>query len=205
MKLDLRFASLFFVLISISAGADTVRFNLNTSAFIGSNQGAGDNVGVTLSGQGVGTFAMGGTPTFWFDCCEQIYFPGQQGLGPTSIFWDTASMQIGSTGYDFDHFDLDPGFIDAPYIRFPTNGKDFNVIFPWTPSLSGIILSNCPTTGCGFDFEGKTGNVKLTFIYFDGAYYPGGSSFTTVPEPSTLMLLATGIAVAAFRKFRYSA
>jgi PEP-CTERM motif len=203
MKLVPRIISIVFVLISISAFADTIRFNLNSNVLIGPNEGAGDNVGVILSGQGVGISALGGTPTFWFDSGQQ-YFPGEQGLGPTTIFWDTASLNIGSTGYGFDQFDLDPTFLDVPGITFPTNGKNFTVTLPWAWALSGTIISNCPKSGCGFLLVGKPGKLNFSFFFADGVYYASSASFTTVPEPGTFALMVIGIGVVGWRSFRYS-
>ncbi len=203
MKLVPRIISIAFVLISISAFADTIRFNLNSNVRIGPNQGAGDNVGVTLSGQGVSIFALGGTPTYWFDS-DQLYFPGDQGLGETTIFWDTAFLKIGSTGYEFDQFDLNPTFLDVPRITFPTNGKNFTVTVPWAWALSGTIISNCPKSGCGFLLAGKPGKLNFSFVFADGVYYASSASFTTVPEPGTFALMAVGIGVVGWRRFRYS-
>jgi hypothetical protein len=201
MKFVLRIIPTIVVLISISAFADTIRFGLNTNVAIGPNEGVGDNVGVTLSGQGVFIFALGGTPTSWFDT-GQPYFPGEGGLGPTSIFWDTANLQIGSTLYEFDQFDLAPTGLNAPNITFPSNGKDFTVSFPWTPELFGTINSNCPSSGCNFDFVGKPGTVRLSFFFLDGTYYANTASFTTIPEPGTLTLIGIGIGVVGWRRFK---
>jgi hypothetical protein len=194
MKLVLRILPTVLVLISITAFADTIRFNLNSNVGIGPNDGAGDNVGVTLFGQGVSIFALGGTPFPWFDLGQQ-YFPGDSGLGPTEIFWDTGSLQIGSTGWDFDQFELSPGFLNAPAITFPTNGKDFTVTFPWAWELDGTIDPNagCPSSGCNFLFVGQPGTLSFSYFFFDGAYYASSASFST-PEPGTLGLLAVGLA-----------
>jgi hypothetical protein len=199
MKRILGILPTFFVLISISAFADTIRFNLNSNVSMGPNEGAGDNVGVLLSGKGVGIFALGGTPTGWFDFPQQ-YFPGDQGLGPTTIFWDTASLQIGSTLYDFDQFDLAPTFLNVPGITFPSNGKDFTVTTPWAWDLSGTINTNCPSSGCNFEFVSKPGKLSFSYAYSDGAYYARSASFTTTPEPCTLSLIAIGIGAVGWRK-----
>jgi PEP-CTERM motif len=202
MKLVPRIISIAFVLISISAFADTIRFNLNSNVQMGINVGAGDNVGVLLSGQGVSIFAIGGTPFFWFG--SDPYFPGDGGLGPTTIFWDTAGLQIGSKSYDFDQFGLAPTELNAPSITFPTNGKNFTVTVPWAWALSGTIISNCPKSGCGFFLAGKPGKLNFSFVSYDGVYYASSASFTTVPEPGTFALMAVGIGVVGWRRFRYS-
>ena len=198
MKLVLRIIPTVLVLISTSAFADTIRFNLNTDVDMGPNEGAGDNVGVTLSGQGVFIFALGGTPTGWLEN-DQQYFPGEQGLGPITIFWDSAGLGIGSSVYDFDQFDLAPTNLDAPFITFPTNGKDFIVRFPWTWSFEGTINANCPSSGCDFLLVGKPGKLSFTYIYVD---FAGPTSFVTTPQPGTLTLIAIGIGAVGWRKFR---
>jgi hypothetical protein len=206
MKLALRIIPIVFVLISTTAFADTIRENLDASVGIGPNQGFGDNVAVRLFGQGVSIFAEGGTPLGFFDCCDP-YFPGDQALGPTTIFWDTAGLQIGSTGYDFDQFDLFPtDLAPFPSITFPTNGKDFTVTVPgWAWELDGTIIppTDCPSSGCNFSFLSKPGNLSFSFSFFDGAYFAGPASFT-VPEPGTLALLVIGIGAVGWRKFRSS-
>jgi hypothetical protein len=200
MKLVRRILPAVFALISITAFADTTRFNLNSYVAIGPNAGAGDNVFVNLFGQGVSIGTLGGTLTGWFDL-GQLYFPGDPGLGPTTIEWDTASLQIGSTLYDFDQFDLSFTDLEAPGITFPTNGKDFTVSFPWTWELDGTILeggssnTTCPSSGCNFLFVGQPGTLSLSYVYVPsfGAYVTGSASFST-PEPGTLGLMAAGFA-----------
>jgi hypothetical protein len=207
MKLVLRILPTVFALISITAFADTTRVDLNANVLIGANVGAGDNVLVNLSGQGVSIFAIGGTPRGFFDCCDP-YFPGDHALGPTTIFWDTAGLQIGSTGYDFDQFDLSFTDLEAPMITFPTNGKDFTVSFPWTWELDGTIGANsnttCPSSGCNFSFVSEPGTLSFSFTFdphFGGVYFAGPASFST-PEPGTLGLMAAGLAgiLAVFKR-----
>jgi hypothetical protein len=204
MKLIARIISLSFLLVSISTFADTIRFGLNSNVELGPNYGAGDNVGVTLSGQGVSISAFGGTPAFWFDGGTP-YFPGQDtALGQTTIFWDAAFLQIGAIGYDFDQFDLAPTDLDVPYVTFPTNGKDFTVSVPWAWALDGTIITNCPNSGCGFLLVGNPGKLSFSFIYEPtyGVYFANSASFSTVPEPATFTFMAIGIAAVGWRRFR---
>lgn len=194
MKLVLRILPTVFALISITAFADTLRANLNANVGIGPNDGFGDNVGVNLFGQGVSISTSGGTPLFWFDLGQQN-FPGDSGLGPITIMWDSGFLQIGSNSYDFDQFELSPTFLDVPVITFPTNGKDFTVtVAPFAWDLAGTIDPNagCPSSGCNFAFESKPGALSFSFVFFDGAYSPSSASFVT-PEPGTLGLMAAGV------------
>src|SRR5262249_58768466 len=204
MKLVLRILSTVFALISITAFADTIRVDLNADVEIDPNVGAGDNVFVQLFGQGVSIVALGGTPSPFFDG-DRFYFPGDTALGSTTVEWDEAGLQIGSTGYDFDQFDLSFTDLEAPGITFPTNGKkDITVSFPWTWELDGTILeggnsnTTCPSSGCNFLFVSKPGILSFTFTFFDdpvfgGVYLAGPTSFRT-PEPGTLGLMAAGFA-----------
>jgi hypothetical protein len=203
MKLIPRIITISFVLISCSAFADTIGFPLNSNVNIGPNQGIGDNVGVTLWGQGLFITALGGTPTYWFDF-PQFYYPGQAGLGGTTIFWDGGFLKIGSASYDFSEFGLDPTFLNVPDITFPTNGKDFTVTSPWEWDLSGTIITNCPSSGCGFLLSSKPGKLSFSFVYDPtyGVYYANSASFSTVPEPATFALMAIGIAAVVWRRFR---
>jgi hypothetical protein len=198
MKLVLRILPTVFVLISITAFADALRTNLNANVDIVPNL-EGDNVGVTLFGQGVSITVFGGTPAGWFDAPggPTHYFPGDSGLGPTTITWDGGQLQIGSTLYDFDQFEIGSGgVLDVPSITFPTNGKDFTVtVAPFVWELAGTIDTNCPSSGCNFDFLSKPG--ELSFSFFFGApsheYFASSASFST-PEPGTLGLMAAGLA-----------
>jgi len=204
MKLVLRILPTVFVLISITAFADvTVRNNLDANIGIEPNLGAGDNWSVSLFGQGVFIQAIGGTPLGFFD---GPYFPGDMALGPTTIFWDVAGLQIGSTGYDFSQFDLFPDDEpDFPFVTFPTNGKDVTVRVPFVPFLFGTIISDCPSSGCDFAFVGKPGTLSFSFTFdpesFGGAYFASSASFS-VPEPGTLGLMAAGLAgiLAVFKR-----
>lgn len=202
MRLIPRIVSISFVLISISAFANTIGFPLNSNVSIGPNQGIGDNVGVTLWGQGLFITASGGTPTYWFDSIPELYFPGQQGLGQATILWDGGFLQIGSASYNFSEFSLDPTVLNAPVITFPTNGKNFTVTFPWEWDLSGTINTNCPSSGCGFVLSSKPGKLSFSFVYDpnSGAYFASSASFSTVPEPSTFAFMAIGIAAVSWRR-----
>lgn len=204
MKLILRIA-LFFVLVSISAPADTIRHNLQVSVGMGPNDGFGDNVGVVLRGPGISIFAAGGTPTGWFDG-DREYFPGQLVLGPTEIFWDTAGLRIGSQTYTFDEFDLNPTFLDIPYLALPSNGRNVTISIPMEWKLGGTIIDSCPSDGCGFFFASKPGKLKISFTYFPegGVYFARSATFTPVPEPGTFVLMALGIAVVGRHRLRQS-
>jgi len=217
MQLVRRILPAIFALISITAFADTTRVDLNADVEIDPNVGSGDNVFVHLFGQGVSIFSLGGTPPGFFDCCD-FHFPGDSALGPTTIMWDEAGLQIGSTGYGFDQFDLGFTDLEAPFITFPTNGKkDITVSFPWTWELDGTINeggpsnTTCPSSGCNFSFVSKPGILSFSFTFFDdpvfgGVYVAGPASFST-PEPGTLGLMTAGLAgiLAVFKRRKRSA
>src|SRR5262249_29169174 len=173
------------------------------------NLGAGDNWSVSLFGQGVFIQAFGGTPVGFFDGGVP-YFPGDMALGLTTISWDVAGLQIGSTGYDFSQFDLFPDEPDIPSVTFPTNGKDVTVRVPFVPFLGGTINpggpsnTTCPSSGCDFAFVGKPGTLSFSFTFdpesFGGAYFASSASFS-VPEPGTLPLMLIGIGAVGWMGF----
>jgi hypothetical protein len=196
MKLVLRILPTVFVLISNTAFADTVRENLGVNAGISPRIGMADlNAKVFLVGQGVLIEDSGGTVTGWFDFGKE-YFPGDPGLGPTTVTWGPARLQIGSTFYTSDQFELSPTLLNIPGITFPTNetnGEVFTVTFPLIWTLDGTINTNCPSSGCDFSFSSQPGKLNFAYLFNAGGYFAEGATFST-PEPGTLGLMAAGLA-----------
>jgi hypothetical protein len=195
MKLVLRILPTVFVLISSTAFADTVRENLGAVGFISPNfsaYGIPDNVSLNFTGPGVTFDALGNTPPGWFDYGAK--HPGDSDLGPTTITWDGANLQIGSTDYASDQFKLNPTPLDVPRITLPpasTNGYIFSVTVPWTWKIDGTINTNCPSSGCDFMLVSAPVTLGFSYLFGGGIYVPRSEAFST-PEPGTLGLMAAG-------------
>ncbi len=108
MKRLLRVLSVMFVLISISAFADSVSFtNLNATLTIFANDGSGDNLGGQIWGSGISLGAEGGTEYSWFNDISG-YAPGSTGGGGVMIFFENIFGKIGSRSYGPDDIEFDP-------------------------------------------------------------------------------------------------
>lgn len=215
MKLFARIICIAILSISTSAFADATFTGLNSNVFFGTNNGAGDNITVSLWGPGVSLFAQGGTPGDFF---YSQYPQGSEVFinGEGYIWWDLESMGIVGTDCCQD-FVLDPTFPGIPEITLPTNGQNFSYTYVWEPIISGTIddwvlgpdgtyVPDCPATGCNFVLVGKPIDLTFNFTYYpdNGGWYKAQEAdFITTPEPGTLALVATGIGAIVWRRFRY--
>ena|ERR1700678_1775727 len=203
MKHLLRILSVVIVLTSISAFADSVNnfTNLNVNFGIIPNTGSGDNMGGQIFGAGVNLIAVGGPPFSWFGIAPPGYLPGSVGGGTTTIYFDYASGTIGSQSYLGNvELVLLAATFNTGSFTFPTNGQqNFNVTLPASISpITGLIeevctnANDCPPS---FTLTTKPGTLRLSFTYSSiwDWYEPNSGSFTTTPEPSTLLLLGTGL------------
>ena len=205
MKPLLRILSAAVVLISISAFADTIRYNLNANFIVAPNSGGGDNVAGQIWGPGISLGAIGGTVEQWFDNTTGYPAGSQAGGINATIDWDLYGLTIGSQAYDTDELLLTPTLLDVGSFTFPTNGKNFTVTLPTLMDFSGTITTNCPPcTSQIFDLASKPGRLTLSFFYLPESrvYFPESGFFSTVPEPSTLGLIVTGMCAVVWRKYR---
>jgi hypothetical protein len=191
------------LLTSVNLFADTFN-DLNVNLTIRPNDGSGDNLGGTIIGPGVNLVVGGGTPYSWFNNVDG-FEPGSPGGGTTQIFFDVAIGMIGSQSWDSCcNLMLDAPIFNAGGFIFPTNGQDF--IFRTDAMIDPITFIGCTDDGCNevFNLITKPGTLTLAFDYFDGTglYYGDWGSFTTVPEPGTLGLLAIGIGAVPFRRYK---
>ncbi len=202
MRQPLRVLLTIFVLTSISAFADTINYtNLNVNLVIRPNTGSGGNIGGLITGPGVNLSVGGGSFAFWFG--SDPYAPGSIGGGGTDIFWDNAFGEIGSQSYGFGDIQLQPVSLNAGSFTFPTNGKDFTITLPASIDvITGSILTTYPFPT--FTLTTNPGHLTLSFFYSNatGLYFASSGSFTTVPEPGTLGLMATGIVAATWRRLK---
>jgi hypothetical protein len=189
-----------FVLISVAAFADNISLtNLSASMTIIPNSGSGDNLGGNLFGPGINLGFNGGTVD-WFS--YQGFAPGSAGGGSTFIVAGGGgeTILVGSQPYYIETFAGAPFNIGA--FTFPTNGQNFTTTVAASLGLfNGLGCTPagvCPT----FTFATKPGQLTLSFNYGDGLYYFNAGSFSTVPEPGTLGLMAIGLGTLGWLSYK---
>lgn len=177
---------------------------------------SGDNQQSTFIGPGVNLFAFGDVSCFWCESANPLLRPGSTLTPniPRGIDFVTFG---GFLVFDGQRQVVDPtdsslfltGITALGSFTFPVNGRRITVTIP--AMLDGSIQGQ---TGEGdtlhaFDLQIPTGKLVLTFDFVrDGSvpYYQFTNGvFTTVPEPGTLGLMASGLAAilgTALRKRR---
>lgn len=204
MKPVLWILGVMFLLSSVTSFADsfTVVSNVNaTFQILGGGPRA--HFEGEISAPGISVDVTGHMPAPWFGIGPNIhYLPGSMASGSTFMYFETAIGTVGSISAI--GFDIGSTFLEAGSYVFPTNGKNFTVNLPAT--LGSIVLGGCGENGClrqPLLLNFKPGDLKLSYTYSDGQYYPTSGSFTTlssVPEPATLGLVALGGAAFALLK-----
>jgi hypothetical protein len=167
------------LLLSVSAFADSVTMELFPQP------GGIDNFSLVEQGNGFKVSFTGETPygTSFF---RPQYSPGSMVGGLTDVYTASVSVKINGVSYDVESFSFAPELFIFPF-TLPTNGKDFTTNTAVFFAFSAIL-----TNGQTFDlFGGAPG--KMTFRFGDGIYASEPVRLTTIPEPSTLGLLVTGI------------
>jgi len=207
--------AILFVVSTTCAYADSaVNFNITQlTVLVGPNDGSGDNVFVALTGPGTNITVTGGIPCFdW--CSFNTFAPGDTPpVGIGQIFLGVFNtVTVGGKTYDFDTASLGGLFVNVlGGFTFPSNpgGSTFTACLP-ASNPSSITGS----AGSGGDFIQfnlwlPAGQQFCTTWAFDasaGLYQFTSGKFvaTTVPEPGTVGLMATGLAgiIGAIRRKR---
>ncbi len=200
------------VLISVCAFADSVSFsNLNANFTIQPNLGDGGNVFGTIFGPGVNVGEFGGFGGNWFDGPDHPLAPGSVwsgGSGATVMFPETIMAMIGSQSYSSPSVEGGQFTLFTSSFTLPTNGQNFTINLPASLSTTTLFIS-CATTDCPtFTLATNPGLLTMSF-HFDpftngGVYDFAGGSFTTVPEPGTVGLMAIGFGTLTWLGYKRS-
>jgi hypothetical protein len=178
MKRILWVVSMVFVLVSVSAYADSI----STRIFLIPNDGSGDNFGFLQRGSGFVLGVGGGVPYEFFNIGG--YAPGTTLGGSTDVFFSDGVIEMGGNTYDLDFNSTGTLFMSS--LTLPTNGRNFAAHVELDFSGDATII------GTGEEISlsgGESGTINFQFI--NGTYYPG--AFQPVPEPGTLGLMGTGL------------
>jgi hypothetical protein len=190
-----------FLFVAGVAYADSIPTFTMTQAIIGvsPNNGAGDNVGFIFTGPGGFSLSgIGGTSSYGFE--GDTFSPGDPIGGVYDITWSFLTLTIGKTTYDPDTVDLSAIDVNLLGALSVPGGS--------VPAILSNSLTNVPiqvSAGAGDEFVQF--NLKIPPGTFDANFVPiegnpslyefccaGFLASSTVPEPTTLGLMATGLA-----------
>lgn len=181
------------LVLTAGAFADSVTFKATSvTLLIVENDGTGDNAFLEIQGGGVSLQIGCGTTYEWFNEFTQ-FAPGTSGFGNTNVFFDNSGVgHLGPYGPDDFAFDSVPTLFVTPF-TLPINGKNVTVFLP--ASLSNLTGEMGPD-GQRFTIILPPGKLKMGFGYdpVNGVYLPDiRMTFTSTPEPGTLVLMGTGL------------
>jgi len=193
----------FLVFLQFAYADSITTFNLSelTYGFV-ANQ-AGDNAGYIFSGPGIYVTGGGSASCIW--CLVGASFSPGSTLAP-NIFVDFESSQgyVRIGGQTYYEPTLFVSSITAHSFVFPAGGRNPS-FFTVTVPASFRLVQGEASNGAFFDVNMPRGDLLLRFDYFPAAngnpasYYfvqghYKGQGVATIPEPSTIGLVATGLA-----------
>jgi len=168
-----------FLLLSVNAFADSVTMNLFPS------DGGSDNFSFFQQGNGFQVIFSGETP-YGSSFFKPQYAPGSIVGGFSDVFTATVLIKINGVSYDVQSFSFGPALFIFPF-TLPTDGKDFTINTEGVFAFSATLYN-----GETFDVFGAAPG-KMRFTFGEGIYTTQPVRLSTVPEPSTLGFLATGV------------
>lgn len=173
--------------------------NVSASLSIFPNDGSGSNMAFSFSGQGISLSGVGGTGCSW--CFGgDVFFAGQSMSGSISFlgFDFVSSGQIGNTHFGPGELSLGSSSITVGNFVFPSTTSGFTVSFPaaFDSTLFGAAIDGSQSFGLNI----HSGVLKLTFDFLSACGTPGcytfnHATFVTAPEPATILLFITGLAL----------
>ena len=197
MKRLLSVVVLAFVVLAPYARADSIlTINITyVTAFMGPNNGSGDNISFTLIGPGTTITGIAGMACFnW--CSGPI--PDLNSVATSQIFVSSfLSATVGGVTYD-PNSDISlqcclfssSGGLNGSVSGFVGEGQTFKLLNLTLPSGGGWNLK--------FDFFPASGGSSAYYQFVSGSF-TAGTPPAPVPEPSTLAYVASGLAgVVAF-------
>lgn len=186
--------------------ADSVKIFNNVSAnlFIPPNNGTGGNMAFSLFGPGISLDGDGGTGCNW--CFVGNTFAPGQSLNASIFFigFDfVVNGQIGHSQFRPGEISLGSSSITAGNFVFPTMRNVLTVSVPavFDSTLFGQVIQSGQTFGLNI----RPGMLQLTFDFssscgaLSSCYFFDRATFTSTPEPSTVLLSITGFVLIAGR------